>query len=33
MWSLEGEYVLSGFGSLAHWDGDGYALVVNNMVR
>ena len=32
-WSLEGEYVLFGFGSLAHWGGDGYALIVNNMVR
>ena len=32
-WSLEGEYVLSGFGSLALWNGDGYELVVNNMVR
>lgn len=32
-WSLEGEYVLSGFGSLALWNGDGYELIVNNMVR
>ena len=32
-WSLEGEYVLFGFGSLAHWGGDGFALIVNNMVR
>ena len=32
-WSLEGEYVLSVSGSLALWNGDGYSLVVNNMVR
>lgn len=32
-WSLEGEYVLSGSGSLALWNGDGCSLVVNNMVR
>ena len=31
-WSLDGEYILFGSGSLAQWDGDSYRIVVDSAV-